>query len=345
MITIIRGLAPPTVNVYTDIDPVTQLTRAEQEREEAIAFFTANYANEQKLTKEAFRFAIYKDKKLVAALEAVFGKKCAYCESCFAHVTPKDIEHFRPKSEVDTGTRRLKPGYYWLASEWDNLLVSCPDCNRTREHEVPGQPARVHLGKAMQFPLADEAKRVRSHNAVLADEEPFRLLINPCTEQPSDYLTFDDQGLIHSRDDANTQPNERGRISIAAYALQRKGLVEARLNVLDRLRFQIELLRYLVRMHNVLIANGIPADDVARNADQIRAVRDDLAGMMSQDAPYLAMLREWIITSRGAPSKARCRSRGAKTTKVPKEVRKRFHPLLSREPEEVPPSSTGAFMA
>jgi uncharacterized protein (TIGR02646 family) len=172
VIAIPRGPRPATLKVYSNksvkaLDGVTQVTKAEQELEKAVAFFTdpARFLNEQKLTTDTFTFAVYKDPEIQDQLEAIFGTKCAYCETDFGAVTPKDIEHFRPKSEITVAADQdaLVPGYYWLAGEWSNLLVSCPDCNRGRKHEVPGQPKKVLLGKKTQFPLSDEQQRARKH--------------------------------------------------------------------------------------------------------------------------------------------------------------------------------------
>ncbi len=303
MIKIDRGPAPVAIKVYAtknvkSLNGVTKITKAEQEIEKAMAFFTdpANYANEVKLTEKSFTFSVYKNPELVSALETTFGTKCAYCESRFAHVTPKDIEHFRPKSEIETGSGALRPGYFWLAGEWDNLLVSCPECNRARNHEVPGQAEKMRLGKATQFPLSDEGRRVRSRGPH-ADEDGVRLLLNPCLDQPEEHLTFDENGMIRARADAQGKPSRMGAVSITVYALQRKGLVEERLRVLNQLRFHLTQLGHLVKHHNLLKVLGAGATDLASNADQIRAVKDVLHAMFAPDAPFLAMLREWVRVS------------------------------------------------
>ncbi len=192
MIHVDRPANPPEIGVYVKktvkaLDGVTKVTKFEQELEKATVFFTdpAHYAGDKKRTKKKFTFTVFKDHDLVDELEKIFRGKCAYCESRFAHVTPKDIEHYRPKSAIDTGQAEVKPGYWWLGGEWANLLVSCPDCNRSRKHEVPGQAARVKLGKTTQFPLATEASRVRDHQQdAVAIEEPARLLLHPCIDQP-----------------------------------------------------------------------------------------------------------------------------------------------------------------
>lgn len=300
MIKINRGPQPAGLKVFTTksvkaLDGVTKVTKADQELEKAIVFFTDpnRFSNEKKLTKDTFTFAVYKDPEIQEQLGVIFRTKCAYCETDFGAVTPKDIEHFRPKSEVSAGNTTLVPGYFWLAGEWDNLLVSCPDCNRGRKHEVPGQPKKVTLGKETQFPLSNEQHRARDR-APLVNEETVRLLINPCTDQPENHLTFDDKGLIHSRPDANGVESEMGTMSIAVYALQRKPLVESRLKELNRFRGLFDNLNFLVKNHNTLKALGAPSVTLNDNGAQIAKVKGAMVEMLGPKAPYLAMLRDWI---------------------------------------------------
>jgi len=288
---------PPQITIYVAksekaLDGLTKVTKAEWELEKAVVFFTdpANYADDAKKTKAKFSFRVYQDSDLAAELEKVFGKKCAYCESRFAHVTSKDIEHYRPKAEIDTGQGTLQPGYFWLGGEWQNLLISCPHCNRVRHHKVPGQPEEIKLGKGTQFPLADEKLRVRNQGDVNG-EDPVRLLLNPRVDDPQEHLTFDADALIHPRADANGQPSAKGSASITAYALQRAELVNERLVVLNRLELRVMDLNDLIETHNDLIAHGL---DTTRNAAQIKRIKEEIDQMFAANAPYLAMLREWI---------------------------------------------------
>lgn len=303
MIKINRGPSPATLKVYCEktvkaLDGKTKVTKAQQELEKAIAFFTdpANFSNEEKLTDKKFGFEVYRDRELVDALEKVFGKKCAYCEGNFAHVTPKDIEHFRPKSEIGTDNGTLRPGYFWLACEWENLLVSCPDCNRSRNHDVPGQAEKVKLGKETQFPLSDEQFRLRKQGS-LVNEEGVRLLIDPCTDDPEQHLTFDEKGLIHARSDGNGQLSAKGIASITVFALQRKDLVEDRLRVLNLLRAWASEMGELAEIHNEFVALGASQKQLDRNADRIRDVKDEIKKLLEPNAPYQAMLRQWIRES------------------------------------------------
>ena len=51
------------------------------------------------------------------------------------------MEHYRPKARVST-EQGDKPGYYWLAARWENLLPSCTDCNSPRKQVMAGVTVR-----------------------------------------------------------------------------------------------------------------------------------------------------------------------------------------------------------
>ncbi len=295
MIRIEKDAAIPTIDVFNlaSVGPKGQkLTRAAAELERAIGFFTnpLHYANEEKLCKTSFGFAVYKDKKLAEALAGIFGRKCAYCESRMAHVMPREIEHFRPKSEVENPTQpALRPGYYWLGGDWGNLLVACVDCNRARKHTVPGQSAEVRLGKHAQFPLSMEQRRVRIHTGNVSAEEPYRLLIHPCLDRPEDKFTYNDDGLILPRD-----PNDlQATTSITVYALQRKHLVEERKRVLNDLKVKLEMLKSLAIEFNVM-HNGASAADLNVKRCQLTLQMGSIRQMFDSEAPYLGMVRDYI---------------------------------------------------
>ena len=317
MIHIDRSPTPPPIGVYTEekykLVDKTMGTKAQREIEKAIVFFTdpAHYCSDRKITRKSFTFHVCKDSELAVALEKCFNRKCAYCESRFAHVTPKEIEHFRPKSAIDTDSKTLKPGYYWLATDWENLLVSCVDCNRARYHEVPGQDKKMKLGKQDQFPLSPGACHVRSHEDNIEQEEPFRILLNPCIDKPEDHLTFDEDGLIYPRGNDSDHLSEMGKCSIEVYALQRKGLVEERQRILKDLKFQIHQLSQLIsgqmdlesmqaklRSAGLVGTMALSQRAMERNKQQIIDVVSKLKSIMDIEAPYLAMLREYITRTK-----------------------------------------------
>lgn len=295
MIHIQKSIAPPLIPIYNkaSIGPKgSQITPAASELANAIAFFTdgKNYAHDKKITKKHFAFKVYKNTKVSEELEKVFGTKCAYCESRFGAVTPKDVEHYRPKSEVlHQSSSVIAPAYYWLAGDWSNLLVSCVDCNRARSHMVPGQPKKIKLGKHTQFPLSDESIRVRSHLLEVADEEQHRLLLHPCIDWPEDHLTYDSNGLVFPR----VPGDQKAATSIFVYALQRKGLVEERKRVLNELQLKLELLKFLAIELNAM-DRTITASVRQGKLDQIGLQMKGICQMFANSAPYLGMLRDYI---------------------------------------------------
>lgn len=97
--------------------------------------------------------------------------KCCYCERKRDIYFERDVEHYRPKKGVTEAPGH--PGYWWLAYDWDNLLISCQVCNRTH--------------KKNHFPLIDEGKRVHVEGDING-EEP--LLINPALENPEKYFSY-----------------------------------------------------------------------------------------------------------------------------------------------------------
>ena len=100
-------------------------------------------------------------------------KKCCYCERMREVNRESDIEHFRPKSEIEE--TKDDWGYWWLAYDWNNLFFSCRYCNQEY--------------KKMQFPLIDENSRVRSENASLDSESNY--LIDPTKDDPETLIGYD----------------------------------------------------------------------------------------------------------------------------------------------------------
>jgi uncharacterized protein (TIGR02646 family) len=194
------------------------------ERNNAITFFS-----QKKIPAGAeFKYKAYSNDDVKKALTLLSNNKCAYCESFVLAIDDGDVEHFRPKGEVKLENKTsLKPGYYWLGSDWENLFLSCKHCNQARKQEIPGGKLKT-LGKKNQFPLSDEKKRIRNHKKDLKNEEPFRLLIDPAKEDPSNFIEFDEKGMIYPKKNGSNTNDPKGEASIEVFALLRKKLVEAR---------------------------------------------------------------------------------------------------------------------
>jgi len=116
--------------------------------------------------------------------------KCAYCESRFKEGYPGAVEHYRPKTAAQEITRSKpgsfsygrvsKPGYWWLAYNFENWVFSCFSCNTAKRY---------------YFPL--RAKRKKMKPGAEASEKPW--LINPLREDPSGEFEFDEFGAIYAR--------------------------------------------------------------------------------------------------------------------------------------------------
>jgi uncharacterized protein (TIGR02646 family) len=217
-----------------------------KETAEAIAHY-AHAANQGK----PFSFKAYGDKAVKAALTRLFHGKCAYCESRFDATQPVDVEHWRPKGAVDeeNGTTPVS-GYYWLAASWTNLLPSCIDCNRKREHVIHPTGTRRVIGKGNYFPIEPGTARATAPGAE-STEKP--LLLHPYDDDPATALDLEDEGVLRARPRADGTADSRGEASIRVYALNRTGLVHARREVLHHVEQHI----YIVRQLGALLAGGL----------------------------------------------------------------------------------------
>jgi AAA domain, putative AbiEii toxin, Type IV TA system len=93
-----------------------------------------------------------------------------------SHIAYGDVEHTRPKASYRQLRRGplKRPGYYWLAYAWENLLFVCEICNRREKrswfplkkgskrarspkHRLTAEPRRLHRGQALD---SDPPRRI-----------------------------------------------------------------------------------------------------------------------------------------------------------------------------------------
>ena len=99
--------------------------------------------------------------------------KCCYCERKRDKARELDVEHYRPKGKVAEASGH--PGYWWLAYEWDNLLLACKTCNQG--------------AKKTHFPLKKELSRAKKKSDDLQAEDP--LLLNPSIDDVEKYFLYE----------------------------------------------------------------------------------------------------------------------------------------------------------
>lgn len=159
-----------------------------------------------KRSSDVFKSSIYGDSEVKNSLISIQNHKCCFCESRVTHISDGDVEHFRPKAawlhEID-GLK--KPGYFFLAYDWDNLLLSCQACNQR--------------AKGNQFPILNSIIRIAISSTYDYSLEK-AIFINPAMEDPEISITF--------YEEIPKGNNYRGRKTIELLELDRFSLNEAR---------------------------------------------------------------------------------------------------------------------
>ncbi len=233
------------------IPPAVLATEGRSRHQEHCAAYDAGTREFQ------FDSKIYGHEDVKRTLVAMHHGKCCYCESFVRHTSPGTIDHYRPKSasQQRAGEPFIRPGYYWLAYDWENLLFSCPVCNQTYKRNL--------------FPLRDAAQRALSHSNSLAAEDA--LLLDPTRDNPVEFISFREEFAFPLED------NLRGRTTIEVLGLN------DRIDLVERRREKIQILRVLQRVVAIM-----PQSQEALDAQQIlnRAKMD--AG------EYAAMCRAFL---------------------------------------------------
>ncbi len=236
-------------------------SEGECESKDAIAFFSSISNHTKQYEKTGTRgkriqesYTVYKDKSVRKQLNKMFRGKCAYCESKITSIYTGDIEHFRPKGGYIENDSTIKPGYFWLASDWENLLFACPFCNQTHTHEIleNGTITEVVRGKMNQFPLLTEIYRLKfghgniyfidrnKYEQAFKREESERLLLNPCLDEDIEKcFKYDEIGIIMPAPEISDLNENKAKTSIIVYALQRIGLVHSRAEKVIQIKAQI----------------------------------------------------------------------------------------------------------
>ena len=236
--------------------------------------------------KWTFEFAAYGLPEVKAELARLFHGKCAYCETSYDAGQPMDVEHWRPKAQVESVEGASRPAYYWLAASWENLLPSCIDCNRRRKQVDVLTGAERLAGKADQFPLEPGTPRATAPGQETG-EVP--LLLNPCVDEPESFLRVTGAAVVKPAT-ADGLAARRARASIDVYALNRSGLVLARKEHLRRIKLRVARIRTLAR----LLEQSLPEQVELAIEELLLADLRELARMRRADQPYAFQARQLI---------------------------------------------------
>jgi uncharacterized protein (TIGR02646 family) len=177
---------------------------------------------ERHFGSEDFDSAIYNHKEVKESLIAIQDYKCCFCESKIGHISSGDVGHFRPKAGWVQDSEPLnRPGYYWLAYDWDNLFLCCEKCNRHHKRNL--------------FPLSSPTERASSHLSDITKEDP--LFIHPVNDNPENFIAFKED-VPFAKDG-----NVRGDKTITKLGLDRELLNEQRRQTLNKVRDIYEIVK------------------------------------------------------------------------------------------------------
>lgn len=209
--------------------------------------------------------ALYKAPDVKRQLLADHHSKCAYCE-CRLNGDYGHIEHFRPKAgyTIPPSNKLITPGYYWLAYDWHNLLLSCSTCNTTY--------------KQNHFALEDESQRDILNKDIAGEVS---LLINPSTEDPNLYLEFH-QHIVAPRL-THGKENAKGKYTIQLLQLNNRA---------DLVRYRREIWDKFIRWKKVkTVATELinSKKDTERGNLLLTMANKELSFMISEEAEYSSM--------------------------------------------------------
>jgi uncharacterized protein (TIGR02646 family) len=209
----------------------------------------------------AIRPSIYKATAVKKALAKCQYGKCCYCETQFrVPYSYPHVEHWRPKSSSRQrrNDKSEWPGYYWLAYEWENLLLSCAFCNSVNKSDI--------------FPLRNPAARAKNHRMSVQAERPSILKPDGAVD-PRSHIKFELDEVI------------------GLTPLGRKTIEVLHLNS----KFQEERLRHfaIIREARDRYVNLINSVDPKAREEASRA-RRFVEGAAKPDQPYSAMVAAYL---------------------------------------------------
>jgi hypothetical protein len=162
----------------------------------------------------------------------IFVPKCAFCESKANGTSKFEVEHYRPKKEVIDDEKHK--GYYWLAYEWSNLIISCPYCNRGtggKHNQFPIIGTRIYS----EIYLMNQSFDTDYFNLERLQNIEKPLLLHPEIDNPISHLIFKNDGKILGI-------SQRGRATIYICNLNRVLLKSRRWKKIKKVRKSLKVL-------------------------------------------------------------------------------------------------------
>lgn len=238
----------------------------------AVGRLVENYEDQERQERYQFDASILREAK--TAVTDMCKGKCAYCESPIGTLSDGDVDNFRPKA----GARGLEPNdyspqhYWWLAYEWENLLLSCQVCGRKNKRDL--------------FPVEGVRAAIGTRGAELRTERA--LLIDPTIDDPEDHLVFQNDGLVNPL-------TKQGATTIEILRLNRSELVQLRGIQAKTLEIDLDFLPQAA-------GNEILRQDIFRIVDRIGDLFSD-SPSVEFAAVQRAVFLKWVETNMGVWAK------------------------------------------
>ena len=230
------------------------------------------YESGHKTSLPRFDSGIYGQKSVKDALQKAQHDKCAFCESKITHIAYGDVEHFRPKAgyRQEPKDPLVRPGYYWLAYEWSNLLFCCQLCNQRF--------------KGNHFPLADadpsaevSPRRHRDRSSRCSSTRGLRI-------RRTSWSSARD---VIARSTTTLAARRRSRSS----GSNRGGLDGNRLRRFSWFRHLIPHVEQLIRLRDTDREIGRGENPSPEGRKDLAKVEADLEEFVGDSAEYAAMIR------------------------------------------------------
>lgn len=223
-----------------------------QERDSNNSLYSSNNVGYDSGTvKMKFDNKIYGHANIKSELIENQNGKCAFCEQHVYSVSYGDVEHFRPKGGYmqDNKDKLHKPGYYWLAYDWFNLLFCCQKCNQRYKKNL--------------FPILNQNNRAKNHNDSIEYEKP--IFINPYVENPKFLIRFNEEVAV------GKDKKARGRKTIEALQLNRKG--KGYSDLIEIRKDHYDLVNQTYKISNMLPNSNVSQADIDKAKSLMKTFR------------------------------------------------------------------------
>lgn len=198
----------------------------------------------------AFDRDIYANTNLKEQLRIDQNGKCAFCEQNIISISHGDVEHFRPKGGYRQNDKDNlnKPGYYWLAYDWNNLLLVCQVCNQRHKKNF--------------FPIRNPEKRALNHHHKVRLEKPY--FVNPYFENPRQLIGFRKE-VAYGKD-----RRHRGKKTIATIGLNRSSNNGAYKDLLEERRDYFMLIAATYEISQKNPGGDLTSNEIAKAAEIVK---------------------------------------------------------------------------